>query len=56
MLIMFDNPNSDSGREETEVTVADSVPELLSVVVVLAVVFAISAAYAFKKIRDYKNI
>ena len=25
-------------------------------VVVLAVVFAISAAYAFKKIRDYKNI
>ena len=29
----------------------DSIP-----VVVLAVVFAISAAYAFKKIKDYKNI
>lgn len=31
--------------------IGDSIP-----VVVLAVVFAISAAYAFKKIRDYKNI
>lgn len=31
--------------------IGDSIPA-----VVLAVVFAISAAYAFKKIRDYKNI